>query len=560
MLNTERLCPGCMNDNGGEKVCPICGYDSSRRNPEDCLPARFTLADRYFVGKSKFQNGEGITYIGWDIQQNSVVNIREYFPAGFAQRNPDKTVSIINGGKYTFNEGLMEFMEINRQIMGSELPSLIPVTDVFEENGTVYAVSQNISCITMSEFLKKNGGTLKWEQARPLFLPLIDTVKGMNDLGIIHGGISTETVLVGRDGKLRISGYAVKKLRNAGSELASEIYPGFAAIEQYGSEELHTGAYTDVYGLSAVLFTVLIGTAPTEAVQRLKNDSMTIPAKFAEELPRHVLSALANGLQVTPQNRTENIETFKNELVYAETGETVKAKPAAQNSEKPKAQKQKKSGGTVKYVIISSACTAAVFLGIVAILVFTVFKDDFFGKNEPTGADSNTSVSAPVVASIGTIDSGAEETAVLFPVPKLTGKYYAELLDNEEYEKFEFVIKDKEFNDKYAKGQICAQSVAEGTNVVRDTKIEVTVSLGPKEIKIANVLGLDEMNAKLELLKQGFLYDNIEVLEKYDEDHKPGTVLEQEPKYGTRVSADVAVKIYINSYTVTTESDSSGTY
>ena len=107
---------------------------------------------------------------------------------------------------------------------------------------------------------------------------------------------------------------------------------------------------------------------------------------------------------------------------------------------------------------------------------------------------------------------------------------------------------------KYPRGQICAQSVAEGTGVVRDTKIELTISLGPKEIKIANVLGLDETNAKLELLKQGFLYDNIEVLEKYDEDHEPGVVLEQEPKYGTQVSADSAVKIYINSYKEGTDS------
>ena len=44
------------------------------------------------------------------------------------------------------------------------------------------------------------------------------------------------------------------------------------------------------------------------------------------------------------------------------------------------------------------------------------------------------------------------------------------------------------FSDKYAKGQICAQSLAEGTQVVRDTKIEVTISLGPKEVKIANVV------------------------------------------------------------------------
>lgn len=541
MINTERLCPSCMNDNGGEKICPICGYDSASRNPDVCLPVGFTLDNRYMVGQAKKRNGEGITYIGWDTADDTAVSIREYFPAGFAERNPDKTVSIISGGEYIFNEGLMEFMEINREISSSELPALIPVLSVFEENGTVYAVSQSFATITMAEFLQRNGGTLKWEQARPLFLPLIDTVKGMNDIGTIHGGISCNTVLVGRDGKLRISGYSVKRLRTADGGLEPELFPGFAAVEQYNSERLLPGTYTDVYGLCAVLFNVLIGTVPPEATERLKNDSMTIPAKFAEELPRHVLQALANGLQVMPKNRTQNIEDFKNELVYAETGEP------------------QKKGGTAKYVIISAVCTAAVFMGIVAILVFTVFKNDIFGNKNASDQSGSVSTAAPSVDSIGTIDSGAAESAVLFSVPSLTGKYYAELADNEDYEKFSFVIKGKEFNDKYAKGQICAQSLAEGTQVARDTKIEVTISLGPKEVKIANVVGLEEINAKLELLKQGFLYDNIEVLEKYDENKKPGAVLEQEPKYGTQISPDSAVTIYVNSYKGDDSSDSLGT-
>ena len=558
MLNTDKLCPNCMNDSGGERICPVCGCDSTEQNGSDCLPVRSVLANRYTVGRAKKRNGEGITYIGWDNSESAVVTVREYFPAGFAVRNPDNTVGMKKGGEYTFNEGLMEFMDINRQIKASELPAHMHVTDVFEENGTVYAILQSISAITLKSFLKKNGGALKWEQARPLFLPLIDTVKGMNDLGIIHGGISTDTILVGRDGKLRISEYSVKNLRKADSPLESELFSGFAAAEQYTSN-MHIDAYTDVYGLCAVLFTVLIGSIPPKAVDRLQNDSMTVPSKFAEELPRHVLSALANGLQVLPENRTQNIEAFKNELVYAETADTAAVSRKPKKAEEGAKKSSKKQGGTAKYVVISSACTALVFLVIVGVLVGTVFRESVFGNKASSEQSSDVWASAPSVDEIGTIDSGAEVSAVLFTVPQLTGKYYAELADNEEYDKFEFVIKGNEYSDKFPRGQICAQSVAEGTGVVRDTKIELTISLGPKEIKIANVVGLDETNAKLELLKQGFLYDNIEVLEKYDEDREPGSVLEQEPKYGTQVSAYSAVKIYINSYKGSTDSSSSGT-
>lgn len=548
MINTERLCLGCMNDCGGEKICPVCGYDSATQNPDNCLPLRFIINDRYLVGKAIKINGEGITYIGWDISTDSIIKIKEYFPLGFAHRNPDKTVSMEKSGKYTFNEGLMEFMEINRRIMHSDLPSLIPVTDVFEENGTIYAVCQNISGITLEEFLKKNGNTLKWEQARALFLPLIDTIKGMNDYGIVHGGISAETVIVGRDGKLRIADYSIRKLRMLTSEIKTELYSGYAATEQYDIVGLHIDKYTDVYGLSATLFRVFIGAVPPDALQRIQSDSMTIPARFAEELPRHVLASLANGLQVLPEDRTASIEIFKNELVYGEIPEPVVKKTAEKGAEASTKKEKGIKKTTAKYAAISAVCTALVFVLLAGVLALTVFKDTLFKSNSSDGESGISSVDAPVVDEIGTVDSDAAVSAKLYKVEDFKGKYFSEVIENPDNEAFEFVIKDKQFSSKYQKGQICEQSVKAGSEKPRETKIELIISLGPNEIKIANLSGLDETAAKMELLKQGFLYDNIEVLEKYDEDREPGVVLDQSPQYGDTVNTDVAVKIYINSY------------
>lgn len=551
MLNTERLCLGCMTDNGGEKICPICGYDSTTKNPEECLAAKFFLKNRYLVGKAVETNGQGITYIGWDNASDTIIKIKEYYPLGFAHRNPDKTVSMIKGNEYTFNEGLLEFKDIYCNIMSEELPSLIPVTDVFEENGTVYAVETAIQGISLSKFLDKNGGTLKWEQARALFLPLIDTVKGMNDIGVIHGGISCDTVIVGRDGKLRLSDYAIKKLRRSDSELQFELYSGYAAVEQYGFEGMHQDTYTDVYGLSATLFRVLIGTVPPEAVKRIENDSMSVSAKFAEELPRHVLAALANGLQVLPENRTKDIESFKNELVYGEIPNVNVQKRAVKSADNTVTEKPaKKKGGSAKYAVISATVTALVFLIIAAVLVFGVFREEIFKPKEPSYSSEETQVNAPEVDQIGDIESGAEVTSKLYAVPDLKGKYYSKIIEEDEYEMFEFVISSKAFSDQYPKGTVCSQSIAPGGNgVVRDTKIELVISLGPKEVKMPNLIGMEPDEALLELMKLGFIFENIDDEgEKYDEDMAPGVVIAQEPKYGEKVSTDIGINIYINSY------------
>ena len=544
MINTDGLCLGCMSDNGGEKVCPICGFDNSSQNPNFALPLKAHLENRYFIGRALLVDGEGITYIGWDSSKNCKITVKEYFPKNFARRNPDKTVSIDENGKYTFNEGLLEFLDVNRAIILSTLPSLMPIYDVFEANGTAYAVCELISGITLGEFLNKNGGALKWEQARPLFLPLIDTVEGMNNIGYIHGGISEESIIVGRDGKLRISGYSVKKLRKS-SELEPTLYSGYAACEQYGIDDLRVDTYTDVYGLCATIFRVLIGSVPPVATQRLENDVMTIPAKFAEELPHQVLAALANGLQVRPENRTKNIEQLKNELVYGEIEAPAPVEKKQVSKEVVSVSKKKKSN-TTKYVIISALCTIIVLVGLVLLL----FKDSIFKKNDGVDSQAQRTVSfdAPDVNSIGEIESGTEITVKKYSIPDLKGEYFSKILENEEWEMFEFVLVDKAYSNDYARGTVCAQSVEAGTEAVRDTKIELTISLGPKEFKIANVEELSEQEALLELLKQGFLRENIIIREKEDTDSTPGIVLSQSPEYGETVNAEAIVEIYVNSY------------
>lgn len=552
MLNTDRLCPGCMNDNGGEKICSICGYDMSSQNDKDCLPVRFLLSERYIIGKAIVRNTEGIIYIAWDNASDTAVHIKEYYPAGISVRNPDKTVSVISGNEFIFNEGLMDFMEINKKLIATELPSVIPVLTVFEENGTVYAITPVISGITLQSFLDRNGGLLRWEQARPLFLPFIDTVKGLHEIGIIHGGISPETIIVGRDGKLRITGICIPRLRKVSPDSPTELYSGYAAAEQYGKIDTEIGEYTDVYNLSATLFRVLIGTVPPSAEIRLQNDNLSIPSKFADELPRQVLVAIANGMQVKPENRTKNIDVFKNELVYGETQENIRraanSRDTLQKANQPVNQHAKAKGNSVKYAAISAGITAALFLVIGIVLCFTVFKDDIFGEGDIYYNNSDV-ISIPQVASIGDVDEGAAESIILYQVPDLSGKYYYQIIDNEDYEHFKFSIKNsKEYSDKYERGMICGQSIEAGKEVENETEIQLTISLGPKDITVANVVGLDEMSAKLELLKQGFLYENIEVVEKYDSESEPGIVLEQTPAYGESVNTETVVRIYINSY------------
>lgn len=545
-MNTDRICPGCMHDNGGEKICKLCGYNSeTENNGLKALLAKSVLKQRYIVGKKLSENSEGITYLGLDALDGATVNIKEYFPVGLTGRNTDRSVTVAKGKEFAFNECLIDFIELNKKLIGCQLPSVMPVKDVFEENNTAYSVTNAFAGISLKSFLDRNGGSLKWEQARPLFLPLIDSVKGLHEMGILHCAISPESIYVGRDGKLRLTNISILKCRVPGTNIPQTLFSGYAAPEQYGVAGMRIGEYSDVYSLSATLFRVLIGTAPASADERLKNDTVSIPAKAAEELPRLVLVSLANGLKLNPEKRTVSIDKFKDELVY---GETASEEPA----EKPEEEHREKSSGkaeeeiadkknsAVKYGLIAAGSTllaALIVIGVVlGIKKFSKNKDNLNESQPRLVTDFTPSVSSSTVSD-----------TLTYAAPNFIGETYIEASQKENtHVKLE--IKNKVYSDEYAKGKICEQSVKPGTKVTEDTVVYLTISLGPKEIAVANVIGSTKENAVIDLLRQGFLYENIEILEKYDEEDKPGVVIDQSVKSGTKVSPETEISITVNTY------------
>ena len=271
---------------------------------------------------------------------------------------------------------------------------------------------------------------------------------------------------------------------------------------------------------------------------------MSIPAKFADELPRQVLVSIANGLQIDLQNRTPDVDSFKNELVYGETKETIKRPVAPVKNTAQKSTPNESKSSAIKYAAIAAGATLTVIL--IIVLMFALFNRDNSGEDIDINNSQITSM--PEINSIGDVDSDAVESVVLYETPNLVGKYYYQVEEVENYERFKISIKDKEFSDEYARGVICSQTVEAGKMVENETEIQVVISLGPKEISMPDVIGMDEMSAKLELLKKGFLYENIVVEEMYDSSKGPGVVLRQTPESKEQVNGEVLITIYINSY------------
>ena len=56
------------------------------------MPLRAIIANRYAVGRFLGANGDGATYLGYDVRSESPIIIREFLPANLIQRASDYTI------------------------------------------------------------------------------------------------------------------------------------------------------------------------------------------------------------------------------------------------------------------------------------------------------------------------------------------------------------------------------------------------------------------------------------------------------------------------------------
>ena len=531
MMNTDHLCMSCMREIGDENQCPYCGFHADSPQLAPYLPLRTVVAERYLAGKLLDYNGDGATYMGWDLEMNAPVTIREFLPDSIAERREDLTLVPMAGCEITYRDCYQSFLELWRKLARMRgLSALILVFDIVEDHGTAYAISEYMEGVSLREYLLRSpSGYLSWEQARILFMPVLSTLGTLHSAGIIHRGISPTTLIVGKNGKMRITGFSIWQARTARGDLTAQLFPGYAAIEQYGFEG-QQGPWTDIYAFSAVLYRTLIGSTPLEATSRVTNDRLMVPGKFAEQLPAYVINALMNGLQILPEDRTRTVDQLRAELSAAPGTSTAAIAYAGKEDapyQEPVPSGRKKSASGSKTALIAGLASIAACLVIFAVLSMTVWREDI-GMFFTGGASTQASSNAPE----------------LVKVPDFRGLNYNNIKSNTDYTNAFFFETEYQDSDTQGKDVVLSQNIAYGTEVPKGSTIKLVLSSGNEEITLPDFKGQNYATVKLKLEEMGFQCRAI--VEKNDDSERAGKVAEMltTPEKGYKKGTVIYVKVW----------------
>lgn len=481
------LCPYCLEplEGGAPPVCPHCGKNLRNRNPEGALPLGAQLGGRYTVGDYLSADGDGLSYRGVENAARRFVLIKEYFPVTLCNgRSPEGALMPKEGREVLFKTSRMDFKDLYDDLRGlTPATGLSQILDVLEENNTVYAVEESEKGMTLTHYLSLRSRNLTPAEARTLLQPVMEGVTLLHKAGLIHRGICPDNILLPIDGSARLTGYGTLALRTGGSELKSQLYPGYAAPEQYSAAEF-SGRYTDVYALAAVTYRLVTGQVPVAAPQRKVRDSLESAHSLESGVPTYFSQVLSCALRLDPARRMQTVPELMSALTDPNVANAMFERGDNQISTKK----------------ILSASLVVIF--VLVLLLFWSLAGRVGG-----GEKAPAPTATPTPAAAGGESPAPSPAGDVSIIPDLVGQDYdSEIKGSDLYQLYRIVMTE-EPSSTVEKGRVISQEPMAGTLQTQQSPIiQIKVSSGPMLVKMPDIIGFTQDNASRLLDAEGIQY------------------------------------------------------
>jgi serine/threonine-protein kinase len=148
-------------------------------------------------------------------------------------------------------------------------------------------------------------------------------VQAAHDAGVIHRDLKPSNILVGGDGRPRVSDFGLAKRTDHDDGLTTTSgpvgTPAYMAPEQSSRNFGSPGPRADVYGLGATLYHLLTGRAPfsgttTDLLSQLLTTTPERPRAIRPEIPRALEAVVMKCLEKLPEGRYASAAELADDL------------------------------------------------------------------------------------------------------------------------------------------------------------------------------------------------------------------------------------------------------
>ncbi len=423
--------------------------------------------------------------------------------------------------------------------------------------------------------------------------------------GIIHRDIKPHNMLIDKSNNLKATDFGIARISSSATLTYTSTVLGTV---HYISPEQAKGKFidekSDIYSLGVVLYQMATGEVPFDAPNAvgiaLKHiqDPLVEPIKLRHDLPKGLNDIIVKAMAKDPNDRfksaTELKENLKNYQNYSinRLQETTKSPVIKEADEQPEVKEavyktpqenddkdNKKKSNKFLTVAVPVLLAILVFLGI-------LFGKNYLNKNkanmvvvpaltgmtEKDAIDKAKQVNLIAVVSeyetVNNVEPGQvikqtpdpstevkQGTIVKLVVSKGEEQVSVPNLSNMTLENAKNQLNKlglevgeitKQNSDNFEAEKIMEQHPQAGTNVTKDTKVDITISLGKKEelVEMTDLIGSDISQAINKLKSIGLNIGNIE--KKYSNEYDENQVIWQQYDPGKKLKKDSSIDVIIS--------------
>src|SRR3954451_17836460 len=237
-------------------------------------------------------------------------------------------IKILNDRQAHDDQFVERFRREAKNAAGLSHPNIVSIYDRGEFDGTYYIAMEYLEGRTLKELIVRNGPTpvpIAIDYARQV----LSAIAFAHRNGVVHRDIKPHNIVVGRDGRLKVTDFGIAR---SGASQMTEA-GSIIGTAQYLSPEQARGAHvdqrSDIYSVGVVLYEMLTGEVPfggdtpVEIAMKHLSAVPPVPSDLNPKVPHDLDAIVLRALAKDPEQRYQSSEEMDADLARVARGLAV---------------------------------------------------------------------------------------------------------------------------------------------------------------------------------------------------------------------------------------------